>query len=280
MNRAASLLSLVWKTSLLVSSSAFLMKFCLYDVDAGERALMFDRFQGGIRDVVIGEGTHFYNPAIQYPIIMDIRTSARKIRSSTASKDQQTVNIVLRLLYKPDPLQLPHIYKNVGIEWADNIFSSVGNEVLTSVVAQYDAVEMITQRERVSQSIRDQLTERCGIYNILLDDVAITDLTFSNEYTSAIERKQLAQQDAERSRYLVEKAKQEAEAQVIRAQGETEAAELITKSATPGFIQLRRLEAAREIAETLSNSPNIIYFPSGSTILLSPTTTTLNTRTQ
>lgn len=90
-----------------------------------------------------------------------------------------------------------------------------------------------------------------------------THLTFSPEYTSAIEKKQVAQQDAERSKYVVEKAKQEALASMIRAEGESEAARLVTQASGPAFIELRRLEAAREIADTLSASPNVSYVPGG-----------------
>lgn len=93
-------------------------------------------------------------------------------------------------------------------------------------------------------------------------------MTFSPEYTSAIEQKQVAQQDAERSKFLVDKAKQEALAAMIRAEGESEAARLITQASKASFIELRRLEAARDIADTLSSSPNVAYLPSGGQVLL------------
>jgi prohibitin 1 len=65
------------------------------------------------------------------------------------------------------------------------------------VVAQYQPVELITQRAQVSKAIRETLTKRAKEYYIVLDDVAITDLSFGPEFSQAIERKQVAQQDAE-----------------------------------------------------------------------------------
>jgi len=47
------------------------------------------------------------------------------------------------------------------------------------------------------------LTLRAKNFNILLEDVSITQLTFSREYTAAVEAKQVAQQDAERAKYWV-----------------------------------------------------------------------------
>lgn len=52
----------------------------------------------------------------------------------------------------------------------------------------------------------------------------------------------------------------------MRAEGESEAAKLIseaTRSAGAGLIELRRIEAARDIASTLSKSRNVVYLPGG-----------------
>lgn len=113
----------------------------------------------------------------------------------------------------------------------------------------------------------------CWFFFFLFHDIHFsfiiqTHLTFSPEYTSAIERKQVAQQDAERSKFLVDKAKQEALAAMIRAEGESEAARLITSATGPAFIELRRLEAAKEIADTLAASPNVSYLPGNTQMLL------------
>ena len=87
---------------------------------------------------------------------------------------------------------------------------------------------------------------------------------FSKEFTTAIESKQVAQQEAERSKFIVQKAEQEKRAAIIRAEGESAAAELIStalKEGGTGMIEVKRIDAAREIAETLSNNRNIIYLP-------------------
>lgn len=59
----------------------------------------------------------------------------------------------------------------------------------------------------VSRDIRRILTQRAFFFNIVLDDVSITQLTFSKEYTHAVERKQVAQQDAERAKFIVSAAR-------------------------------------------------------------------------
>ena len=143
---------------------------------------------------------------------------------------------------------------------------AIGNEILKSIVAQFDAAELITQREVVSARIRQELSRRANEFNIRLEDVSITHMTFGKEFTKAVEQKQIAQQDAERAKYLVEKAEQERNANIIRAEGEAESAETVSKAlakAGDGLLMIRRLEASKEIAATLAGLPNVLYLPGG-----------------
>lgn len=100
----------------------------------------------------------------------------------------------------------------------------------------------------------------------MLDDVSITHLVFGKEFTNAIEQKQVAQQEAERQTYVVAKAEQEKKAAIIRAEGEAEAALLISKAledSGSGLIEVRRIDAAKDVAETLSKNRGLTYLPSG-----------------
>lgn len=91
-------------------------------------------------------------------------------------------------------------------------------------------------------------------------------MTFGKEFTRAVEQKQIAQQDAERARFIVEKAEQERQANVIRAEGEAESADIISKAVAKsgdGLVLIRRIEASRDIAQTLASNPNVTYIPGG-----------------
>lgn len=220
---------------------------------------------------VIGEGTHFLIPWLQKAVLFDVRTKPRNISTTTGSKDMQMISLTLRVLHKPDVKRLPSIYQLLGTDYDDRVLPSIGNEVLKAIVAQFDAGELITQREIVSGRIREDLVKRAREFNLFLEDVSITHLTFGQEFTHAVEQKQVAQQEAERARFVVEKAEQEKLASIIRAEGEAEAAKMIAdsfKKAGQGFVELRRIEASKEIATTLVNSRNVVYLPSQGNMLL------------
>ncbi|KAG7667750.1 hypothetical protein KSW81_005672 [Nannochloris sp. 'desiccata'] len=240
----------------------------LFNVEGGHRAIVFNRL-GGIKDEVYEEGTHIMVPWFERPIIFDVRARPNVIQSTSGSRDLQMVNIGLRVLTRPMPSKLPEIYRTLGTDFAERVLPSIIQETLKSVVAQYNASQLLTMREIVSRDIRRILTQRAQNFHIVLDDVSITNLTFSREYTGAVEAKQVAQQDAERSKFIVEKALQDKQSAIIRAQGEAQSATLIGQAVqkNPAFLTLRKIEAAREIASTVSASANRVYLSADSLLL-------------
>ncbi|CAF1444350.1 unnamed protein product, partial [Rotaria sordida] len=160
----------------------------------------------GVKPDVIGEGTHFMILWLHRPIIFDIRTRPRSVPSITGTK---------------------------GIKSRGKQSTSEDSFKICGTKSQFDAIELITQRTLISQRISELLTERAAQFGLLLDDISITHLSLRPEFTSAVELKQVARQDVEKQRFLVEKL-----------------ADLIAKAldeAGDGLIKLQRIEAAKEI---------------------------------
>jgi len=275
----------------------------VYTVQGGHRAIMFNRLSG-MKENVYGEGLNFNIPWFERPYIFDIRTRPVNLQTLTGSKDLQMVTIGVRVLHKPDPKELVWIYQNLGKDYDERVLPSIMNECAKAVVARYNANELLTRREMVSADISRELAKRAANFNVILEDVAITHLSFSPEYAKAVENKQVgtslttvwklisshslfgyllilylfvflvthtrtAQQEAEKAKYIVLGAIQEKETIITRARGEAESAMLIGQAVkkNPGFMKLRRIDAAREIADVVSGSGNKIYLNADSLLL-------------
>jgi len=263
-NAAASAL-----TSLIGASAlAYGTYQSIFSVDGGHRAVVFNRIVG-MKNTVYGEGINFNIPWFERPIIYDIRTKPSSLMTLTGSKDLQMVEVGVRVLHRPDPDKLVWMYQHLGMNYDQRLLPSIMNECAKAVVARYNASELLTKRDIVSADIAQELKARAAGFHVVLEDIAITHLAFSPEYAKAVEAKQVAQQEAERAKYIVLGAQQEKKTIVTKARGEAESAQLIGQAVktNPGFMKLRRIDAARDIADIVSGSGNKVYLNADSLLL-------------
>merc|ERR1719232_154636 len=179
------------------------------------------------------------------------------------------VDLGLRILYRPNASQIPWLAKNIGLNYDEKVLPSITHETLKSVIANFDASSLLTKRNEVSLKIKDELIERAKDFQIILDDVAITDTSFSPRFTQSIEQKQIAQQQAQQARYYVEEAKQTKQQKIVAAQGEAESARLIGKALreNPAYLKLQRIEFGKQISKYIAQGGNKVMLPSNNLLL-------------
>lgn len=239
-----------------------------YKVKVGESAIIFN-YLTGLKSAQNIEGYHLKLPFIEKQIIYETKTLYIDEKSQTNNKDLQMVDFQVRVLFKPNPSRLDEIYKNLGLNYIDKLISTLVREVTKTAIAQFTAQELISNREQVSFAIKSNLAKRLMHFNILLDDVSITHLNFSPEYTKKIEDKQIAQQEAERAKFIVEKAKQQKKSSIIKAEANAKSIEIFGKAIkeNPSYLVLKKIEYASDISRIIASSRNKYLLNSGNLLM-------------
>jgi prohibitin 1 len=245
---------------------------CAFVVRPGEGVVLYNRFFG-VRDLPYEEGLHFRWPGIDDIKYFNVRLQPRVLVTTTGTKDLQMVNIRLRVLFRPEVSHLPELYRTYAQDYDERVLPSVSNEILKAVVAEYQAEELIVKREAVSERIFTLMSKKLkDEFKIILEDISLVDIQFGKEFMMAVEQKQVAQQEAERFKFVVMESEQRKKAAIIKAEGEAISARMISnalRTSGDGLLQLRAIEASRDIAAELAAAPQVNFVP-GSMMMTMP----------
>lgn len=219
----------------------------------------------GERGVRVSLGTVSSEPKqpgayVWFPFILgmkkiDIQLQKSEVESSAASKDMQEIKAHVAVNWSLSPKEVVTTYQNIGDESdiLERIIKPAVNEVMKASAAKRTAEEVLTKRMEMKKDIDDGLKDRLAKHGITLDEVSIVNLSFSSEFSKAIERKQIAEQEAKQAEYDTKKAVQRAKSEVETAKGEAEAnltkttaqakgQKLLKETLTPQMIQLEYLK--------------------------------------
>jgi prohibitin 2 len=158
---------------------AFAIKYCIFKVEPGSLALKFSILTG-VGSKIHREGYHFLIPFIERPIIYDCRMKNDLWNCACCTKgnkiltiDLQIVRINLRLISRPNIDSLPQLYRLLGMDFKDRVLNSVVYEICGSIIAQYNAAQLITQRDTISFKIKQKLFDKAKEFHIDIDDCAL-----------------------------------------------------------------------------------------------------------
>lgn len=185
-------------------------------VGTGQLAVV-TRF-GKVVNRELGEGIHLVTPfGIDQVSRYDVKVQKDESEVSAASKDLQDVTGTVALNYRIDATRVSEIHQQIGPNFALKLIEPALQETFKATAAKYSASELITNRSEVKNEALKGVKERLEKFGITVDDLSIVNFKFSPAFAKAIEEKQVAQQNAERSRFNLEAAQIDAQAQQAQA---------------------------------------------------------------
>jgi regulator of protease activity HflC (stomatin/prohibitin superfamily) len=218
-------------------------------------------------------GTHIVLPVIQqpfqYPLVQQTVTmgGATNANDSGAvvarSSDGQEVRMDISVIYSVDPTNVNTLHLNWQNRYPDEFVVPQARGILRDTVSGYEAADIYAGgREALSLAASDRLRARLAQDGLMLSDLIIRDITFSEQYAQAIEQAQVANQEAQRARLVVQQRQQEAEQLRVQAEGERDAA--ISRAegqAQSTVLQARaEAEALRLVSEQIAANPALIQY--------------------
>ncbi len=195
------------------------------------------------------EGLNFKLPLLESITRFSIQIQRADIKTQAFSKDLQTMNAHLVVNHRIQKETVISVFRNLGPSYVTNIVDPSVQEVFKAIAARYSAEKIISERNQLVEEINVEVKERLNRKEIIVTDISVTDLDFTDQFLKAVEDKQVAEQQAKMSEKLVEKAKRDAEQAIAKSRGEAEALRMQREQVTPALIELRKVDAQLKAIE-------------------------------
>jgi len=232
-------------------------------VPAGHRAVVFS-LSGGVKPTQLGEGLHLIKPFVERAEYFDVRKQTYSMSEtdwegdvrgndamSTLSSDGQQVTVELSVRYHLDPENVWRLYQKIGRNYQGDIIRPELRSHTRVAIAEFPAVKVFSaERRTIEQNIERRLTPKLARNYIIVDEVLLRNVRFSPEFQKAISDKQIAQQNAQRMRYVLDKERLEKERRIVLAEGEAMAIRL-KGQAVDANTKVTTYEYARKIAPNI-----------------------------
>lgn len=205
-------------------------------VPAGFRGAVFNAMNG-VEKRTLSEGTHLLVPILESPVLYEVRTQTYTMShafdegekqgddSVTAlSADGQKVHIDVSVRYHLNADEIFKLHDQIGPQYLAKIIRPEAQTVIRNIVSRYTVTQLYSNaRQDIQEQMKQQMLTGLGKYNIILDDLLLRNIGFSDAFATAIEQKQVALQDAERMKYVLQKEELEKQRKIIAATGDAEA---------------------------------------------------------
>lgn len=209
-------------------------------IDAGHVGVVytFGKITGQIE-----EGPHWIAPwsSVREESIQEQLHVFDKLNSF--SKETQDVFVVAKLNTSISPVAVQDLYRRVGPSWFEILVAPRVAQNFKDETVKYNSVDIAPHREDIRHAVTERLRKELDPYSINVVDLLLDNVDFNQEFKTAIEKKQIATQEALEAEQRVLVSKFEAEQAVKTAEGQGQAILVIAQ---------KQAEANQELSKSLS----------------------------
>jgi regulator of protease activity HflC (stomatin/prohibitin superfamily) len=223
---------------------------------------------GQVQVVTLEPGLHVVVPIYQRVTNVDTRVQPHQFQEiDAASRELQTVKLTGVMNYHIDGQFASDLFQRVGTDFAAKIIDPAFNDFIKTVVPDYSVNDILAKRDEIRSLAKAQLAANLSQYHIIVDDIYIANIAFSDAFQQAIEAKQVAQQQVQTEQQIlaqkqiqaqqaVAAAQGQADATVTLAQGQAKANDLLNASLTDQILQYQYIQK-------LTDKITVMLLPSG-----------------
>lgn len=189
-------------------------------VETGERGV--ETNFGEVVSESLPEGLYFYNPLTSNISTLDVKTQVRNTQTQVYTKDIQQANIYYTVNYRLEDVAAHLIFKEVGRNWEEKILPQILEGTIKNVIGQWDAVDLIANRQKATSQIQVALTDKLASRHIIVENFEVNNIDYTGEFEQAVEAKVTAVQRAAESQNKTIQVEEEAKQRIITAKAEAE----------------------------------------------------------
>lgn len=194
-----------------------------------------------------------FNPFTTRVIKVPVRTVNQEVKLNLPSKEGLTIESEISILYSIEKNKVPFILEDVGVMYEEVLILNVFRSAAADITAQYMAKDMHSgMRAQIEKQIQNRMHENLRERGFVIERVLMKSIRLPTELSRAIERTLKAEQDALQMEFILDRERKEAERRRIEAEGTRAAQMILAEGLVKEIIELRSIEAFRELA----NSPN------------------------
>jgi regulator of protease activity HflC (stomatin/prohibitin superfamily) len=216
---------------------------------------------GSVQAGTLEPGLHIVIPIVQHVAIIDTRVQPHQFQEiDAASSEYQTVKLTGVMNYHVDGQFASDLYQRVGTDFASKVIDPAFNDFIKTVVPAYKVDQILGARDEIRSKAKDALAANLSQYHIIVDDIYIANIAFSNEFQAAIEAKQVAQQQVQTEQQILAQKRIQAEQAVAQAQGQADSNVKLAEGQAAATIALANGQATANEALAASLSDQILQY--------------------